>query len=341
MSLSRNAAIALMSVLVVACGGGGSGGDGSGGNDDRGSSNLPDFDIGDVELYVIGFGAADATLTLGRLSADAFLAAEQYSFQDNLVSCGNGGTRSLRMNDRDDSGDFTVGDRLELLFSNCFGAAIGGVASGYIVLEAKSIAENDDGRTLTFSETLSNFRIGTIGAETTIEGGFDLIFTNSDSGVDTVQILLGNNTLRYGFSQGESVAVGQGSMLQKRYDFNADAYEFRFDQTLAIESEGERFSVYADTLGFGENVIGDFEGNLSEYPQAGVARFYIPGIGSQCVLAIGSDDRNVAYLNAPALRYSATGDDCMMDANTRLNTAWTQIVEDTLFSDVDSFNLRN
>ena len=339
MNLLRKTAIALASGLVVACGGGGSGDDD--GNDDRNTNDLPSFDIGDVGLYVIGFGAADATLTLGRLSADAFLAAELNSFQENLVSCSNGGTRSLRFIDRNNSNEFAAGDRIELEFTNCFGAAIGGVADGILLLEAKSIAENGDSRTIVFSVALQNFAISGVGEETTVQGGFDLRFSNSDSGVDVIHILLGNRTLRYGFAAGESVTVGQGSMLQKRYDFAADTYAFQFDQTLAVEYGGERFTLYADTLGMGDDGIGDFSGNLPGYPLEGAARFFIPGIGSQCVLAPGSDDRNVADLDSPALRYSSTGDNCMSDANTRVNTHWSEIVEDTLFSDVDSFNLRN
>jgi len=340
MKITQTFVLAALSCSILACGGGGGGGGSKKNNDIPAGGGGPDFDIGDVNLYVIGFGAADAALTLGRLSADMVLFVESTNFAFTGASCGTSGTLNIQFIDTDSSTDLSEGDQIQVSYVNCYGSDIGGLANGTLALTVDDISIQGGAREILFTESISDFSISSDSEETTIEGEFKLRHSFDGNSLDSVGIELGNDSLTYGFTGGDTVSIAAGSTMEKTLDLDADSYTFRFDQILDVDVEGETFTMSAKTSTDNGDTISDFVGDLQEYPLLGVGYFSIAEIGSQCVLAIGSDSRNVAQPDAPALRYSE-GEDCMADATTNVFTAWEGIVEDTLFSDSDILNLRN
>lgn len=366
MNSVRHLLILLLSVVLLACGGGGGGGGGGGsdggsnntgstpddtgggdntgenGGDDTGTT--PPFEIDDIPLFPIGMGTAEVTLTLARLSADAFLAQEAAGFINLEENCADGGERSLIFFDVDNSTDLSVGDRVELSFDNCSGSAVVGLANGTIRLELDSIIEpaNPSARTLVFNETFVDFiLIDEGGQSTTIEGGFQLQFDDNELSGDTLTIAVNSGSLDYGFPGGDSVSVMPGSQLQKTLDLDSDIYLFSFDQILDASLSGETFTLYADTFGGDVTVAGSFSGDLPGFPAVGAARFYVPGVGSQCLLTIGSDSSPLAEPDRPLLRLLEGGDACMMSGTDAALIYWLNIVAGVLFDDVDNYDLRN
>lgn len=358
MNLVRHSVVLFLSVVLLACGGGGGGGGSdsdSDNNSDNNSNNTgetggdnsgttPPFEIDDIALFSIGMGTAEVTLTLARLSADAFLAQEAAGFINLEESCADGGERSLVFIDQDDSTDLSVGDRVELSFDNCSGSAVAGLANGTIRLQLDSIIEpaNPYARTLIFNETFVDFVLSVEGGQsTTIEGGFQLQFDDNELSGDTLTIMVISGSLVYGFPGGDSVSMEPGSQLQKTLDLDSDAYHVSFDQILDATQSGETFTLYADTFGADVAEAGAFSGDLPGFPAEGAARFYVPGVGSQCLLTVGSDSSNQAEPARPLLRLLEEGDGCMTSGIDAALIPWLDIVAGVIFDDIDSYDLRN
>lgn len=356
MNSVRKLLILLICVVLTACGGGGGGGkggDASPGSEDTGETpgggdggDGGDGDTGSgptLPLFSFGMGAAELTLTLARLSTDAFLVLEANSFATLDDDCADGGGRTIAFTDADTSGGLTVGDRIEMTFTDCAGSAIADVANGTIRLTLDSLTAPADPavRSLVFSETLIDFVLGADAQQTTIEGGFQLQFDDSGTSGDTLIVMVNSGFLRYGFPSDHTVSLEAGSQLQKTLDLDSDTYSFGFEQTLDVTWDGETFTLYADTFGEDVSQAGLFSGNLPGLPTVGAARFYVVDMGSQCLLTPGSDTRNLAEPAAPLLRSSGNGDDCMTapDDDEGL-VLWQNFVAGALFIDVDNFGLR-
>ena len=363
MNSVRKLLILLICVVLTACGGGGGGGKGGDaspgsedtgetpGGGDGGDGGDGDGDTGSgptLPLFSFGMGAAELTLTLARLSTDAFLVLEANSFATLDDDCADGGGRTIAFTDADTSGGLTVGDRIEMTFTDCAGSAIADVANGTIRLTLDSLTAPADPavRSLVFSETLIDFVLGADAQQTTIEGGFQLQFDDSGTSGDTLIVMVNSGFLRYGFPSDHTVSLEAGSQLQKTLDLDSDTYSFGFEQTLDVTWDGETFTLYADTFGADVTEMGQFSGNLLILPAigapfVGAARFYVPGVGSQCLLTHGSDTSNQAEPAAPLLRSSGNGDDCMTAPDDDESVEpWQNFVAGALFSDVDNFGLR-
>lgn len=317
-----------LTLSVTGCGGGG-------GDDSNGFQG----DLRDVSLYAIGFSTVESTLLTGRVAADAFRAVEINGFQSLSGNCVSTGTRLVQFTDNDSSGDTSAGDRIRLIYNNCSDTAFDAIVNGAIMLDVVAVDEPADAvsRQIIFGLEFQNFRVSNPTFDVLLFGGYKLTYRSSGMVRDEViiEVTGSKGSLRYQAAD-TVLELLPGSVLAKQIDSGTDTYRFRFDADVQTSVPEGSLRIQLATL----PSQGEFQGQLTQFPLSGIARFFVNGLGSQCVLAPASDDRDVARQQAPALRYDPRGDDCLLDSNSRIRADWSGFTEGTLFTGNDSFDLR-